>query len=153
VPVKESILRFCAYQERSQQEVRTKLYELGCHKTQVEELLAELISEDVVNEERFAKAIARGKFRMLNWGKIKIIQQLKLNRVSDYCIKKALNEISSEEYEQTLNRLSQKKWKELRNEKNLRIRSGKLYRYLLQKGFESSLISEILKEVLKGEEG
>lgn len=69
--------RFCAYQERSQQEVRDKLYEYGLHYNDVEELLSELIVEGFINEERFARAYVRGKFKMKKWGRHKILQGFK----------------------------------------------------------------------------
>lgn len=145
---RESIYRYCNYQLRSHQEARNKLYELGCKPIEVEELISELIEKGLLNEELYARAIARGKFRMKQWGKVKIIQQLKLQRVSDYCIKKALTEIDPEEYYNTLKKLAQKKWAELKSEKQQPIRKNKTYRYLAQKGYESSLINDALNEIL-----
>lgn len=145
---RESIYRYCNYQLRSHHEARNKLYELGCKTIEVEELISELIEKGLLNEELYARAIARGKFRMKQWGKVKIIQQLKLQRVSDYCIKKALTEINPEEYYNTLKKLAQKKWAELKSEKLQPIRKNKTYRYLAQKGYESSLINDVLNEIL-----
>src|SRR5690349_1101603 len=109
---KAAILHYCKYQERCHSEVRNKLYELGFNTVEVEEQLAGLIETGVLNEERFARAFARGRFRMKQWGKEKIKQQLKLRKVSDYCIKKAMQEIDGDEYERTLGKLSAKKWAE-----------------------------------------
>jgi regulatory protein len=148
--VRTAIYRYCNYQERSHQEARDKLYELGCRTTEVEEYIAELIEKGVLNEERFARAIARGKFRMKQWGKQKIIQQLKQQRVSEYCIKKALTEIDPDEYYKTLEKLAEKKWIELRKERSQPARKAKTYRYLLQKGYESSLIQDVINEIIKG---
>ncbi len=63
---------YCAYQERCQQEVRDKLYSWGLHEVQVENVIAELIASNFINEERFAKAYAGGKFRIKKWGRVKI---------------------------------------------------------------------------------
>lgn len=145
---RESIYRYCNYQLRSHKETRNKLYELGSKPQEVEELISELIEKGLLNEELYARAIARGKFRMKQWGKVKIIQQLKLQRVSDYCIKKALKEIDPEEYYNTLKKLARKKWTELKSEKLQPIRKNKAYRYLAQKGYESSLINDALNEIL-----
>src|SRR6185295_8111333 len=97
---------YCKYQERCHMEVRNKLYELGFTTSEVERQLSELIEKGVLNEERFARAYARGKFRMKQWGKEKIKQGLRLRKVSDYCIKKAFTEIDPGEYEKALHKLS-----------------------------------------------
>jgi regulatory protein len=146
-----AIYRYCNYQERSHAEVRNKLYELGCTTPEVEQHIADLIEKGLLNEERYARAIARGKFRMKQWGRVKIVQQLKLQRVSEYCIRKALTEIDEDEYIQTLQKLAEKKWLELRSERNMLVRKGKAYKYLAQRGYESSLIQDALKEIIKND--
>lgn len=145
--IKTAIYRYCNYQDRCHQEVRNKLYELGATTTEVNELIAELIEANILNEERYARSIARGRFRLKKWGKIKITQHLKQNRVSEYCIRKAMTEIDYDEYLGTINKLAERKWYELRADKNVQIRKGKVFRYLAGKGFESSLISECLKQI------
>jgi regulatory protein len=153
-PIKEggvaaAILHYCKYQERCHYEVRNKLYELGCRTAEVEERLSELIENGVLNEERFAKLYAGGKFRMMQWGREKIRQQLKLRRISDYCIRKGLAEIDGEDYEKTLQKLTNKKLLELKSERNQVVRKSKLYRYLVQKGFERDLVMQKIEETLK----
>src|SRR6476619_3411710 len=91
----QKLKHYCGYQERSHIEAREKLYSFGLYKQEVEECISRLIEEDYLNEERFAIAYARGKFRMKGWGKNKIIQSLKEKRVSGYCINKALKEIDN----------------------------------------------------------
>lgn len=147
--VKDSIIRYCQYQPRCHKEVRNKLYELGCTTPEVEEQLIDLVQSGILNEENYARAIARGKFRMKQWGRRKIVEQLKSQQVSDYCIKKALTEIDEDEYLQTLQTLAEKKLKELKSEKNIFIRKQKMYRYLVQKGYESDLANDVINEILK----
>lgn len=147
--VRDSITRYCQYQPRCHKEVRNKLYELGCTTPEVEEQIIELIQSGLLNEEQYARAIARGKFRMKQWGRRKIVEQLKFQQVSDYCIKKALTEIDEDEYLDTLKSLAEKKLKELKSEKNIFIRKQKMYRYLVQKGYESSLSNEAINDILK----
>ena len=77
--------RYCAYQDRCHQEVRTKLIDLGVFGDTLEEIITDLIKDNFLNEERFARSYARGKFRMRKWGRIKIRQELKLRKISDYC--------------------------------------------------------------------
>jgi regulatory protein len=137
---------YCAYQERSQQEVRDKLYEWGQYPSAVENIISRLIEGNFLNEQRFAKAYAIGKFRQKGWGKIKIKQGLKLKKVSEPLIKKALNSIDGDEYWQMLNTIIQKK-QPLVKEKDPFKRRYKLYQYAMSRGFESDLIQEALGEM------
>lgn len=141
------IKQYCAYQERCHSEVRTKLYSFGLNKKEVDELTSVLITENYLNEERFAIHYAGGKFRMKHWGKNKIKQSLKLKQVSDYCIKKALKEIDDLEYEKTFQKLAEQKLKTLKKEKNTFVRKRKLQDFLLQKGFETDLIREAVNGI------
>ncbi|MCA5005508.1 regulatory protein RecX [Sphingobacterium bovistauri] len=142
---KLKIESFCAYQERCQQEVRDKLYEWGLYETDVENIIANLISENFLNEERFAKAYVGGKFRMKDWGKIKIIQHLKLKKVSQPLIKIALREINDEEYIEKIKILINKKTFNQPHKLSYTAKA-KLVRYLQSKGFENDLIFIHLKD-------
>lgn len=145
---KESIYRYCQYQPRCHKEVRGKLYEIGCTTPEVEELISELIQTGLLNEEKYARAIARGKFHLKQWGRRKIIQQLRFNQVSEYCIKKGLTEIDPDRYYETLKKLARKKWAELKSEKQQPIKKNKTYRYLAQKGYEPDLIQDVINEII-----
>ncbi len=138
---------YCAYQERCHSEVREKLYSFKLHRNEVEQLLTQLIEENFLNEERFAIVYAGGKFRIKYWGKEKIKYSLKQKRVSDYCIRKALSEISTTDYNKTFNSIADKKRATLKSEKNIFIKKRKLKDYLQQRGFEIKLISDYLKTV------
>jgi regulatory protein len=141
----QKIRHYCAYQERNHLEVKDKLYSFGLYKDEVEAMLMQMIEENYLNEERYAIAFAGGKFRMKNWGKSKIKYELKLRQVSDYCIKKALASIDEEAYQEALDKLLADKLKTLRSKKNIFTKKKKLQSYLLQKGYETSLITERLK--------
>lgn len=145
--LKTSIYRYCNYQERCHKEVRNKLYELGANTTEVQQLMAVLIEDGLLNEERYARSFARGKFRIKYWGRVKIRLHLKSDQVSDYCIRKAMQEIDEQEYHAVLLRLAEKKLTELAAEKPM-IRKAKVFRYLAQKGFETDIINETIKEIL-----
>ncbi len=136
---------WCAYQERCQQEVRDKLYSWGLHEQDVENLIAELISRNFLNEERFAKAFAGGKFRIKKWGRVKIRMELKRKKVSEYCIKKGLAEIDGDDYLKTLRKVAEAKMK-LTKEKNELKKKYKVMGYLLSRGFENDLIREVMGE-------
>jgi regulatory protein len=135
---------YCAYQERSQQEVRDKLYEWGLYSNMVEQVIIQLISGNFLNEERFANAYTRGKFNQKGWGKNKIKQGLKFKRVSDPLIKKALNSINGDDYLLMLHKVIQKK-AALLSEKDAYKRKYKLYQYALSRGYENDLIADVLK--------
>ncbi len=133
---------FCAYQERTQQEVRDRLYKTGLYSDEVEEVLAELITENYVNEERFACTFARGKFNLKQWGKIKIAYALQQKNISSYCIDKALSEISGQEYENAISSIIDKKSRQISGSEY--IVKNKIARHLISKGFESELVWSVL---------
>jgi regulatory protein len=133
------ITKWCAYQERAQQEVRDKLYDFGLHKEEVEQLLTRIISEGFVNEERFAISFANGKLKQLGWDRVKISYALKSKRVSDYCIKKALRSLDDNKYMQMLEDAFVQRNK-MKKEKHLLKRKYKLIAYLSSGGFERDLI-------------
>lgn len=138
---------YCAYQERSQQEVRDKLYSYGLHHDEVEETISELITEGYINEERFAKAYAGGKFRIKGWGRRKIIQGLKQHRISEYCIKKGMSEIDPDDYFETLIQHLRKKLPTIETDSDY-ILKGKLAQHVIAKGFEMDLIQEAINTVM-----
>lgn len=138
---------WCAYQERCQQEVRDKLYEFGLWPEAVENIITDLISNNFINEERFATAYAGGKFRVKRWGKIKIRMMLKQKRVSDYSIKQALALINDEDYFNAIKKVIEIKLKTLHSEKNAVQKKYKLIKHAQSKGFETDLIVEVLKEL------
>ncbi|ARS39054.1 RecX family transcriptional regulator [Sphingobacteriaceae bacterium GW460-11-11-14-LB5] len=135
---------FCVYQERSQKEVRYKLVEWGMRGDELEEILSELILNNFLNEERFAKSYASGKFNIKHWGRVKIKQGLKLKGVPDKILQKAIYSIDDDDYLQTIEKLASKKAASL-NENDPFKRKNKLMSYLQAKGFETDLILLVLK--------
>jgi regulatory protein len=135
---------YCAYQERSQQEVRDKLYEWGLYSNLVENVIVRLIAGNFLNEERFANAYTRGKFNQKGWGKNKIKQGLKFKKVSDPLIKKALQSINGDDYLQMLQKVIEKK-STLLSEREPYKRKYKLQQYALSRGYENDLIADVLK--------
>jgi regulatory protein len=135
---------FCAYQERAQQEVRDKLYEWGLWPDAVENIIVKLIGDNFLNEERFAKAYVRGKFKQKSWGRVKIKQGLKIKKIPENLLKKALLTIDGDEYLETLTKVLSKK-AALLTEKSPYKRRYKLQQYALSRGFETDLIIDVLK--------
>ena len=150
--VKEALIKaaaYCAYQERTQQEVRNKLYSYGLEFEEVEETIIRLCAEKLIDEERFAKAYVRGKYSLKRWGRRKILLGLKAHQISDYCIRQGIKEIDPDIYWQNLLYITEKK-NRTEKENNQALRKHKLTQFLLSKGYENDLIQDALQEVLPG---
>jgi len=141
----QKLKHYCGYQDRSHSEVKEKLYSLGVWKKDHDEIMAALIEENYLNEERFALAFAGGKFRMKQWGRVKIKYELKQRQVSEYTIKKALKQIDEEEYMTSLKKLAEDRYASLKGEQYL-VRKKKTIDYLMQKGYEPGLIQIAMNE-------
>ena len=132
--------RYCAFRERCHQEVVQKLREMHMIPQAIDSIVVSLIEEGFLNEERFAREFTRGKFRQKHWGKNRIRRALQQREISEYLIRKALGEIDQETYLNSFNTLAEKRWKELRTEKNLQKKRKKLADYLLYRGWEPELV-------------
>lgn len=146
---KEALIKaaaYCAYQERNQQEVRSKLFSYGLDANEVDELIIQLSAEKLLDEERYAKAYVRGKYNLKRWGRRKILQGLKASGISDYCIRQGMKEIDLELYWQNLLYLLEKKDR-TEKEKNPMLRKQKLTYYLMSKGYENDLIQDALSSL------
>lgn len=144
----QKLKHYCAYQERCHYEVMQKARQLGLRKTEAAEQVSGLIEEGYLNEERYARLFAGGKFRMKQWGRLKIRNELKQKKISDYCIKKGLQEIDDSEYEKAIRNLATKKWKQFNKQgDNLFVKMSGTKNYLLQKGYEPELIQRVINEM------
>ncbi|QWX83299.1 RecX family transcriptional regulator [Cellulophaga sp. HaHaR_3_176] len=139
---------FCAYQDRCHKEVSQKLKEMGMIPIAIDTILNTLIQENYLNEERFAKSFARGKFRIKKWGKRRIINELKQREISKYNINTALKEIDADDYLNTLHALAVKRTEAIK-ETNIQKKRKKLADYLLYRGWESNLVYEKITELIK----
>ena len=137
------IASYCAYQERTQQEVRKRLDKWDIYGDDAEALIAELITQGYLSEERFATSFAGGKFRVMGWGKRKITQELKQRGITGYNLNKALANIQPDDYKSRLVELLDKKRSLIRDDNPLIVKQ-KLARYALSKGYESNLVWEVL---------
>ncbi|MBK9270282.1 MAG: RecX family transcriptional regulator [Saprospiraceae bacterium] len=139
---REKLLKFCQYRDRCQKEFEQKMWELKIPKEWQDELMLEFIHNDWINEERFAKNLTRGKFRINHWGRIKITNLLKSYHIYNGLIEKAMEEIPEDEYVDLCQELGLKKFKGL-TDSDVRIKKQKCVQYLLQKGFEYEIISKL----------
>jgi len=141
------IQRYCAYQERSHQEVKYKLHSYGLTSDEVDEIISRLITDNFVNEERFAKAFAGGKFRIKKWGRNKIEHELESLGLTKNCINRGLKEIDPSDYNKTLRTLLKKKAQEV-SEENIYAKKNKIARFAISKGYEPELVWELVKELV-----
>ncbi len=139
---------YCTYQNRCHKEVVTKLRDMHMISEAIDQIVTHLIQEDYLNEERFSKGFAQGKFRIKKWGRNRITNELKLRAISKYNIKTALNEIDQDDYLETLNILAKKRLDAIK-ETNIQKRKRKLADYLLYRGWESHLVYSKVKELIK----
>ena len=144
--IKRKIEHYCAYQDRCHKEVENKIKEYNLIPEAREIILLSLMKDNFLNEERFSKSFARGKFRIKKWGKQRIVRELKFRNISAYNIKTALKEINEQEYITTLYELVAKKDKLVREE-NVFKRKKKIADYLLYRGFESNLVYEAINAI------
>ena len=144
---KSKIAKYCAYQERAHAEVEQKLYSYGITPDQVQDILAWLITENYVNEGRYATAFAGGKFRMKKWGKIKITNHLKQKKVSQYCINQALSLINEDDYVSTVEQLILQKRDSISADNMFELRN-KVARYVIGKGFEPEKVWQLTKTII-----
>ena len=139
---------YCSYQERCHIEVSEKLRSFVLNQDEKDRIIVHLIESNFLNEERFALVFSISKFHQKKWGKIRIKNELKARKISDYLVTKALKEIPSEEYEMTFENLAEKHWESITEKNDLKKRK-KFCDYLLRKGWESERIYEKVKELEK----
>jgi len=142
--IKAKMEYYCAYQDRCHYDVDKKIREFFLIPEARDEILLGLMSDNFLNEERFAKSYARGKFRIKQWGKKKIIQELKKRNVSDYLIKMGLKEIEEPDYYTTIENLINKKKKSIKANNNYELEK-KIISFMMNKGYEYELIREVLR--------
>jgi regulatory protein len=134
---------FCSYQDRCHLEVRQKLHQMRMIPEAIDHIMAHLIAHDFLNEERFSKSFARGKFNIKNWGRIRITRELKQRNISPINIKTALKELDDTDYTQSLEALAIKRLGQLKD-KDKEQKKKKLADYLLYRGWESHLVYELV---------
>ncbi len=145
---KHKIEAYCAYQERCEKEVLDRLKKWNIYGEQADVIVADLISNNFLNEERFAEAFVSGKIRIKRWGKIKIKQQLKQKQISSYSINKAINLIDNDLYLSNLNYLVNKKIKDLNLKSKISWENkAKIQRFLQSKGYENQLIFKAIDDL------
>ena len=145
--IKRKLENYCVYQDRCHKEVEQKMREFRLIPEAKEMILLSLMQDNFLNEERFSKSFARGKFRIKNWGKQRIVRELKFRDISAYNIKTALKEIDEDEYLKTIYRIAENR-NEVISEPNIYKRKKKLIDFLMRKGFENDLIFKTVNDIV-----
>ena len=135
----DKLRNYCAYQERCHKDVKDKLCTMGMIAQAIDQIVGTLVSEDYLNESRFAQQFASGKFSIKHWGKIRIKRELKMRGVSEYDINKAIKTITADAYLEKLYALSDKRWQQL-DGYGKQVKRQKLFQYLAYRGWETELI-------------
>ena len=143
----EKLQKFCAYQERCHHEVRSKILDLKIYGEWLEEIMAELVRDGYLNELRYARAYVGGKYRIKKWGRNKIIVELKRRKVSEYCIRKGLEEIDENLYYENLISMIKKYKSRLKPASTEWQKKNKIYQFAINKGFESELVRTAVNEI------
>ena len=140
---------YCAYQERNHSEVRKKLQALYVEDGDCEIIISQLITDNYLNEQRYAETFAGGKFRIKKWGKRKILFELKKKHLSEYTLRTALKDIKEDDYKATIIKLTKAKLVTLSKIETNKLKiKMKLVTYLLQKGYEHELIWQTVSMLL-----
>ncbi len=143
----EKVQKLCSAEEKCSQDVRKKLFNMGINSANAEKIIHQLTEEKYIDERRYAKSFASGKFKNNKWGKIKIKHELLRKKIPDNIIEDALRRIDPDEYLELLKNLLVKKQKSVSANNTYEIK-GKLHRFANSKGFESDIISEVLDEIV-----
>ena len=142
---RDRIKKWCDLQERAHSDVVKKLYTWGVWADEADQIVSELITNNYLNEERFARAFARGRFRIKRWGWKKIERELKQKSVSKYSIALAREEIDPEDYNETLKEVLAKKRPFIKGKSDWE-RNQKLLRYAVGRGYEYEEVLKLLED-------
>lgn len=145
--IQQKMEHYCVYQDRCHKEVEQKLKDYYLIPEAKEQILLHLMQHDFLNESRFAKSFARGKFNQKGWGRIRITNELKLRDISSYNIKVALAEIDDADYIEKIYSLAQRRF-DTYSDGDLRQHKKKLTDFLLRKGFEYALVNDAVNDVI-----
>lgn len=140
--------RYCVYQDRCHREVRRKLYDLGLYGGDIDQVMARLIEDKFLDEERFARSYARGKFRMKRWGRVRIQRELRARQISKYCINAAMSELEEFDYEGALEALLRKRAEKLGEDVHPYARRQNLIQHALRKGYETDVAIRVATGVV-----
>ena len=137
---------YCSYQDRCHKEVTEKLKKFNVKQHESNQIISNLINDNYLNESRFSESFVRGKFKIKNWGKIRIISELKRRNISPYNITLGLKEVEDQDYLNKFEKIFKKKLSSLNNLSS-DVKKKKIISYLQYRGWESNLIYSKINEI------
>ena len=137
---------YCSYQDRCHKEVTEKLKTFNVKQHESNQIISNLINDNYLNESRFSESFVRGKFKIKNWGKIRIISELKRRNISPYNITLGLKEVEDQDYLNKFEEIFKKKLSSLSNLSS-DVKKKKIISYLQYRGWESNLIYSKINEI------
>ena len=137
---------YCSYQDRCHKEVIEKLKTFNVKQHESNQIISNLINDNYLNESRFSESFVRGKFKIKNWGKIRIISELKRRNISPYNITLGLKEVEDQDYLNKFEEIFKKKLSSLSNLSS-DVKKKKIISYLQYRGWESNLIYSKINEI------
>lgn len=132
--------------EHCESEVREKLLIWGGTSEETDEIIAYLIEERYIDNQRYANSYAKDKFRFNHWGKYKISMMLRSKDIESETIEEALNQIDEEEYLEKLQQILKDKLRSLKYSSEYE-KKGKLFKFAQSRGFESGAISKVIDSI------
>ncbi|MCA6074412.1 regulatory protein RecX [Fulvivirga sedimenti] len=136
----EKAASFCAYQERSERDLKNRLYKWDVTGEKAEAIIAQLKEENFLDNKRFALAYVRGRFKLKKWGRIKIRYGLIQHGIDAEIIHEALQQLDDDQYIETLSSLLEARMKRIQNPGYKEKSSA--FHYLSSKGYEGDLIAD-----------
>ena len=133
----------CANAEHCQHEMLEKMRKWELTEAVQARVMARLVKERYIDDERYARAFVKDKIRYNKWGRRKVQQALWLKRIDDDVQQTVLDEISDEEYLKVLKPLLKQKTKSIKAESDYE-RNQKLVRFALSRGFTFDIIRQCL---------
>ena len=132
--------------EHCESDVREKLLIWGGTTEETDEIIAYLIEERYIDNQRYANSYAKDKFRFNHWGKYKISMMLRSKDIESETIEEALDQIDEEEYLEKLQQILRDKLRSLKYSSEYE-KKGKLFKFAQSRGFESSAISKVIDSI------
>jgi regulatory protein len=138
---------YCSASEHCLSEVYEKLSSWGATTDVSKRILKRLTDERFLDEERYAKAFAKDKFRFSKWGKVKIRFALRQKKINQLLIDDALENLETENYQENLMEILIKKRKSIKDTDSQTLK-GKLFRFAASRGYETNLILQTISKIL-----
>jgi regulatory protein len=140
--------RLCSRSEQCSADIRKKIAAFELPEEAIDKIIENLKAEKYLDDERYAKAYIKDKFRFNKWGKIKLRHNLRMKGVSENYIQAGLDEIDIERYKKVLIKTMKEKAKTIKKKEKFE-KMGQVIRFAQTRGFEPELIHRYLNLVIE----